>query len=197
MKMSSWSEKNITRRLTTCIKSITIFSIRRRCVRPPHEQGGLNMKLSYKGGTLKGSMIVSKSGVKTRDGEFGYDEISSVDIISTSSQQKQGGWMGRAVVGTLVAGPVGALVGAGTRSNKTLNNVAFMMTFKGGDTFFTEADSATFNTIYGRVLSANSAPSKPAAEPAAFSLSGKFSADPSWVKWGVVIFFVFMWLLMK
>ncbi|UJH96001.1 hypothetical protein [Pantoea phage Nafs113] len=156
-----------------------------------------NMKLVNKGGTLKGNMTISRFGVSTTEGACGYDDIASVEIISTSSQQKQGGWMGRAVVGTLVAGPVGALVGAGTRSNKTLNKVAFMITFKSGNTFFTEADSETFNTIYGRVLSANSAPSKPAAEPAAFSLSGKFSADPSWVKWGVVVFFVFMWLLMK
>lgn len=140
------------------------------------------MKLINKGGTLIGNVIVSRSGIETRQGFMGFGAIESVQLVNSTSEQKQGGWMGRTAVGALVAGPVGAIVGAATRNAATKNKVSFIITFKTGETFFTESSASDFNEIYGKACGATDKDFKPAA----FSAAGKFGKDPKWLQYLVI-----------
>lgn len=62
---------------------------------------------------------VSKLAVSTMS--FSFDELTGYDVDVDNDTVMSGG-IGRAVVGDLLAGPVGAIVGATTRKSKSMCN---------------------------------------------------------------------------
>lgn len=102
-------------------------------------------KLPNLGGNVRGDLSVSA---------IMSSRIKDVQIINTHSEGelKQGGWAGRTAAGALIAGPLGAVIGAVTRkSSMTVKGrVMFRIDFADGDSYLTEADAPVFNRIYAR-----------------------------------------------
>lgn len=87
------------------------------------------------------------------DIDINCDTVESVTPLGANSAEikgKSSGGIGRAIVGGAIAGPVGALVGAGTAKSKSttvVNSYDVCVVFKNGKKFTCEVDKDIYMAL--------------------------------------------------
>lgn len=85
--------------------------------------------------------------LKTFTGTVHHSSATHVNVVSASVASQRGGFVGRTVVGAVIAGPVGAVIGAATTKNKNTAMINFEVVCKDGTVeqgFATEKEYRTF-----------------------------------------------------
>jgi hypothetical protein len=79
------------------------------------------------------------------------DRLAKLETVSLENNGRDtGSTVGRALVGELLVGPIGAIIAAGTAKNR--NQVTFLATFDDNRQFLGATDSETFKTWMGTLL---------------------------------------------
>jgi hypothetical protein len=79
------------------------------------------------------------------------ERLISLEIVSLESDGRNTlSTVGRALIGEVIAGPLGALIGAGTAKGR--NQVTFLVTFDDNRQLLGATDSETFNSWSGYLL---------------------------------------------
>lgn len=109
---------------------------------------------NYKGWSFKRTITGKVKLVRFFDEiELDYNTVQSVTPLGANSSITQGkkkGTIGRAIVGGAIAGPVGALVGAGTAKSKatsSVNSYDVFVVLKDGNKITCEVDKDVYMAL--------------------------------------------------